>query len=144
MKKFFASLEITTTNVTRFQSFRKTEYKIGRRFMQNFFFDREINEIVLEPGKTGRKIKAYGDKLMLVEASFADNGEGSVHVHPHDQITYCLEGTFEFCVDGEKKTLIPGDSVFVPGGISHGLRLKGEKGRVLDIFTPKRQDFLDK
>ena len=108
-----------------------------------FFPDAEIEREVLDPGKVARKVRAHGPKLMVVEVSFAAGGVGADHEHPHDQATYCLAGEFRFSVGSETRTLKPGDSVFIPGGSRHGTTCVSE-GRLLDIFTPRREDFLKK
>jgi quercetin dioxygenase-like cupin family protein len=108
-----------------------------------FFPDGEIEREILDPGKVTRKVRARGGKLMLVEVSFATGGVGSEHAHPHDQATYCLAGEFRFTVGSETRVLKPGDSVFIPGGVKHGTVCASE-GRLLDTFSPQREDFLKK
>jgi quercetin dioxygenase-like cupin family protein len=105
-----------------------------------FFPDGEIEHEVLDP-KTSRKVRAHGERIMIVEVSFAEGGVGAEHEHPHDQATYCLAGEFRFTVGAETRTLLPGDSVFIPGGARHGTACVAE-GRLLDTFTPRRDDFL--
>ena len=110
--------------------------------MDNLFFpDAEATSESLEPGKVSRKLRARGGKLMLVEVSFAAGGIGSEHEHPHDQATYCLAGEFRFTIGGKMRTLRAGDSVFIPGGVRHGTACVSE-GRLLDAFSPQREDFI--
>jgi quercetin dioxygenase-like cupin family protein len=112
--------------------------------MDSFFFpDAEIESETLDPGRVTRKLRARGGKLMIVEVSFASGGVGAEHQHPHDQATYCLAGEFRFTVGAETRTLLPGDSVFVPGGVRHGTVCVSE-GSLLDTFSPQREDFLGK
>ena len=108
-----------------------------------FFPDGEIESDVLDPGKVSRKVRAYGERIMLVEVSFAVGGIGPEHEHPHEQASYCLAGEFGFTIGRETRTLLPGDSVFVPGGVRHGTECVAE-GRLLDAFSPRRDDFLKK
>lgn len=106
-----------------------------------FFPDADIEREVVEAGKVTRKVRANGEKLMIVEVSFASGGVGAEHEHPHDQATYCLAGEFSFSVGGETWIVRTGDSVFIPGGSRHGTVCLSE-GRLLDVFTPRREDFL--
>ncbi len=108
-----------------------------------FFPDAAIESEVVIPGAVTRKIKARGGKLMMVEVSFTAGGIGSEHDHPHEQTTYCLAGEFVFAVGSESRTLKPGDTVFIPAAARHGTRCVKE-GRLLDVFTPQREDFLAK
>jgi quercetin dioxygenase-like cupin family protein len=110
---------------------------------KRFFPDAEIDREILDPGKVSRKVRANGERIMLVEVSFETGGVGAEHEHPHDQATYCLEGEFRFTVGPDWRTLKPGDSVFIPGGARHGTVCVA-RGRLLDAFTPRRDDFLEK
>jgi len=95
----------------------------------------------LDPGKVSRKVKAFGEKTMMVEVYFEGGAVGSAHSHPHEQLSYCLEGSFEFTIGEERFVLSVGDSVLIPGGARHGV-LCLSKGRLLDFFSPPREDFL--
>jgi len=92
-------------------------------------------------GGTERRILAYDDSLMAVEVAFEKGAEGAPHSHPHTQLSYVLSGSFRYSVEGEAAVLNPGDSIVVPGGLVHGTVCL-EKGVLLDVFTPKRGDFL--
>ena len=92
-------------------------------------------------GGTARRILAHNESLMAVEVSFETGSEGAPHTHPHTQVSYVLSGSFRYSVEGESVILNPGDSVVVPGGLVHGTVCL-EKGVLLDVFTPMREDFL--
>ena len=106
-----------------------------------FFKNAELPLETLEAGKVSRKIRAYAEPLMAVEVFMEEGAEGYEHTHPHTQICYCLEGEFLFSLNGQAETITAGDSVFIPGGVKHGAKCL-KKGRVLDVFTPEREDFL--
>ncbi|MBQ6961102.1 MAG: cupin domain-containing protein [Clostridia bacterium] len=91
-------------------------------------------------GGVTRRILAYDENLMSVEVSFETGAVGAVHTHPHTQCSYVLSGKFSYSVEGESVELNPGDSIVVPSGLPHGT-ICLEKGTLLDIFTPSRQDF---
>lgn len=63
-----------------------------------------------------------------------------MHRHPHEQVTYVVEGRFEFTVDSETTILEPGMAALIPGGARHGGRTI-TKCRVIDVFTPARDDY---
>ena len=108
-----------------------------------FFPDAGIELETIEAGKVSRKIRARGGDLMMVEVFFKTGGVGSEHRHVHEQVCYCLSGEFEFTIEGQKTRLTAGDSVYVPSSVLHGAVCLKE-GRLLDIFTPQREDFLKK
>ena len=108
--------------------------------MERFFFDRDIDAKVLGP-KNRRKILAHDKDLMACHLYFDEGAVGDPHTHPHTQIALVLSGRFEFTLEGETKTLSAGDSVYIPSNALHGLVCL-EKGELVDIFTPEREDFL--
>ena len=78
---------------------------------------------------------------MLVEVAFEAGAAGYVHRHPHEQISYCIAGRFEYSRGDETHVLGVGDSIHVPGDTPHGARAL-EAGTLLDVFTPLRKDLL--
>ncbi len=110
--------------------------------MNNFFYNDDIELIELEAGKNYRKVLAHGGSLMIVEVYFENGGIGAEHTHPHEQATYCVEGEFEFTVEGEKKVIKAGDTIYFQPDVRHGCRVLTPKGKLLDIFTPQREDFI--
>lgn len=108
--------------------------------IQHYFMNDELELIDLGEG-IKRKILAYHDNLMVVEVLFEKGAIGALHSHPHEQITYVLEGAFEFNIGGEKKMVRAGDTTFKEPDIIHGAVCR-EKGKLLDIFTPMRKDFV--
>ena len=92
-------------------------------------------------GGVSRRVLAHTEQLMVVEVHFEEGGVGSVHTHPHCQNTYVLSGRFRFTVDGEPVEVGPGDTLAFPSGVPHGTVCL-EKGVLLDMFSPMREDFL--
>ena len=92
-------------------------------------------------GGTAREVLAHTEQMMIVRVSFLPGAVGSIHTHPHCQSTYVLSGCFRFTVDGRDVDVGPGDTLSFPSGMPHGT-LCLEEGQLLDIFTPRRDDFL--
>lgn len=110
--------------------------------MQQYVQESTCRAITVVPGKVWRKIKSYSEKLMVVEVTFANGAVGDVHTHAHEQISYCLEGEFDYSVGDAVYHLVPGDTIAVPPDRLHGCVLRSARGRLLDIFTPCRTDFI--
>ncbi len=110
--------------------------------MSYFHLKKDTKIEIVEAGKCSRRITGYDGKLMTVEVFFKNECISAPHKHPHEQITYCLEGKFEFYIGEETKVIEEGDTVYMPPEIMHNCKLLSEKGRLLDIFTPIREDFL--
>ncbi len=92
-------------------------------------------------GGTRRRVVLLTPKLMQVEFAFEAGAVGALHSHPHEQASYVVEGTFEVTIDGRTETIGRGGSYIVPSGLVHGVRAL-EPGRLVDVFTPPREDFL--
>ena len=88
-----------------------------------------------------RQILGYGEDLMMVRVDFQSGAIGAMHHHPHRQVTYVAEGTFEITVGDRQETLGPGDCFFARGDVPHGVRAI-DGGTLVDVFTPARADFL--
>lgn len=80
-------------------------------------------------------------ELMLVEFTFEAGGIGALHSHPHLQTSYVAEGVFEVTIDGVTETIGKGGAYIVPSGLVHGVKAL-EAGKLVDSFTPRRDDFL--
>ncbi|WP_448821102.1 cupin domain-containing protein [Cetobacterium sp.] len=108
--------------------------------IKNYFFYNDSKKEELGNG-VSRKILAYNGNLMTVEVNFEKNAVGNLHSHPHEQMTYVLEGEFVFKIGNEEKIVKAGDVLYKQPNIEHGcLCLK--KGKLIDIFTPIREDFI--
>ena len=97
-------------------------------------------KVAADPGVT-RQVLSEAPELMVVSFDFEAGAEGKLHNHPHVQSTYVEAGRFVFIVDGNERELSPGDSLVVPSNAVHGCRCL-EAGRLIDTFTPRRDDFL--
>lgn len=94
-------------------------------------------------GGTRRKVLAYSENLMNVELLFEEGAIGAMHQHPHEQIGYVIEGSLIFKEEGHKAvTLHAGDTYLVAPNVMHGIECLS-KVKLLDIFTPMRQDFIN-
>jgi quercetin dioxygenase-like cupin family protein len=96
------------------------------------------------PGLKRRLIHA--DKLMMVVVEFT-NGPASVadpfHDHSHEQVSYIAEGELILFIKGTgEKKLQRGDLFAIPSGIPHAVQTLTPVVRIIDCFTPLREDFL--
>jgi quercetin dioxygenase-like cupin family protein len=105
-------------------------------------FQRE-GEIAWEHADTGieRQVYGYDDRVMMVKVKFEKGAVGTVHEHPHTQISYVESGAFEITIAGEPQVLRKGDGFYVPPNTLHGA-LCLEAGVLIDVFSPHRADFL--
>lgn len=64
------------------------------------------------------------------------------HSHPHEQITYVAEGELFLFLGDDQHHLTKGDVYSVPSGIPHCIQTLSSHVRLIDSFTPLRDDFL--
>ena len=100
--------------------------------------DTELKEL---GGGLTRRVLAHDEDMMSVEVCFEKGAVGNMHTHPHVQISYVLEGSFEATIGEEKRIISVGDTYYTLPDVPHGVVCL-EKGRLLDVFTPERKDFL--
>ena len=75
--------------------------------------------------------------------SWVDLDEGATfpeHQHPHEQTVNVLQGTLELTVNGETHVLTPGNVFVIAPNLPHSGRAL-ERCRVLDVFSPTRDDY---
>ncbi|MDO5112716.1 MAG: cupin domain-containing protein [Clostridia bacterium] len=107
---------------------------------QRWIAHADAEAVAAAPGVT-RRVLAYTDALMCVENHFQTGAVGSLHSHPHTQITYVASGVFRFTIEGEERTVHKGDAMLKLDGVEHGC-VCVEEGVLLDIFNPMRVDFV--
>lgn len=106
----------------------------------NWCFNQDIAAEEAAPGVC-RKVLAFCDEAMCVENTFKAGAIGSMHHHPHTQITYVAKGVFRFTVGDETHVVRAGDTLLKQNDIVHGCECL-EEGILIDFFTPMREDFI--
>lgn len=107
----------------------------------------KFEQIPYEKVKEGLQRKIiHTDKLMSVLIDFSNgpwDEPDTPHSHPHEQTSYVAEGEIIFYCEGESEQhLKAGDMFAVPSGKEHTIKLLTQKARLIDSFTPVREDFL--
>ena len=93
-------------------------------------------------GGTKRKVLSYSKNLMTCELTFEKGAVGALHSHPHEQIGYIISGKLVYQEEGQPdKILETGDTYYVAPNVVHGVQIL-EETKLLDIFTPMREDFV--
>jgi len=109
------------------------------------------NDIPLEllSSTISRKL-AYNDKLMFAQVFLKTGAIVPAHEHINEQGTYILEGCLRFWLGehadnpGEIFTdVCAGEVLLIPGGVRHRAEAI-EDTLDLDVFTPPRQDWINK
>ncbi|MCH6199077.1 cupin domain-containing protein [Aquiflexum sp. LQ15W] len=88
-----------------------------------------------------RKMYGYDESVMMVKVKFEAGAIGSMHSHPHSQVTYVESGIFDMTIGTETKRIQTGDGYYVKPHVMHGV-VCIEPGVLIDVFSPMREDFL--
>lgn len=103
-------------------------------------------DVTPEPIAEGRtRYLSHTDNLMMVVIDFTDGPASEPdppHSHPHEQVTYVAAGELLFFINGEPTRLSEGDMITVPSDAPHTIQLLSSFVRLVDTFTPLREDFL--
>jgi quercetin dioxygenase-like cupin family protein len=106
---------------------------------QYFPTSAEMGHHTIFPGVHLRSCSA--DKMMLSIVDLEPKSVVAEHSHPHEQVGMVLAGRLVFTIDGETKTLGPGEVYRIPGGVKHKVVTLDEPSKALDIFTPPREEY---
>ena len=87
----------------------------------------------------------HGDRVMMSFVSLDPGGIVPEHSHPHEQAGLVLEGEFRFCIGDEERMCAAGDAFVIPPNVVHSGRVDGDQAvKLLDIFSPPREDYAEK
>lgn len=102
------------------------------------------DEIPLEQvtEQLGRKL-VTGEREMVTQIFMKQGCFVPTHSHESEQVTYVLKGSLKFRLDGREVTLRPGDVLVIPSWMEHSAEALEETVE-MDIFSPIRQDWIDK
>jgi quercetin dioxygenase-like cupin family protein len=84
-----------------------------------------------------------GAREMLAQIYLKKGCVVPMHSHESEQITYVLQGALRFLIDGEQITVREGEVLLIPSWVEHQAEALDDTFE-LDVFSPIRQDWLDK
>jgi quercetin dioxygenase-like cupin family protein len=93
------------------------------------------------PGLEFRPV--VGERLMVNFVHYEPNTEAPSHTHAEEQVTFVIDGEFDFDLDGVVRTMRRGTAVHVPPGVPHGARTRDTACFEVDVFAPPRRVLLE-
>ena len=111
---------------------------------QKKFFN-NINDLesgmkrILGEGVTTRII--CGDQAMLSIVTIEPNAKGKIHSHLQEQWGFLIEGSGIRIQGNEEIEVNKGDFWQTPGGVEHGIIGGPEGAKILDVFSPPRDEY---
>jgi quercetin dioxygenase-like cupin family protein len=89
-----------------------------------------------------RKI-VTGEREMLAQVSLKKGAIVPQHEHEAEQLTYILQGSLRFIINGDETIVREGEVLHIPSRVPHQAEALDDTVE-LDVFSPIRQDWLDK
>ena len=99
----------------------------------------DVEPVEMVPG-VWRRTLSWGERLMVVHVTLEEGAAVPAHRHPHEQITYIVEGELSMEVGGRAYVLRAGDSLLFRADVEHGGTAL-ERTLVIDTFSPPREEY---
>ncbi len=96
----------------------------------------------LAPGVRVR-VMMSGERIMLFLVDIEAGASVPKHSHPNEQMGICLKGKAIFRGDGEERVIEEGSTYWFVPDEEHSIEAL-EESRLLDVFSPPRQNHLEK
>lgn len=84
-----------------------------------------------------------GDSVTVGRFELKQGGRVPSHSHANEQISIVLSGVLLFKIDGRETVVKAGEVMQIPGNVAHEVEVL-ENTLVVDVFSPVRQDWIDK
>jgi len=84
-----------------------------------------------------------GQEIMVARVLLKKGCIVPEHSHHNEQLTYILDGTLKFWIDGKEIVVHSGEVLCIPANLPHKAEAL-EDTVDLDIFNPPRADWIDK
>jgi quercetin dioxygenase-like cupin family protein len=102
----------------------------------------EITPIQVWEGVVARRVE--GERLTIAVVELAPNAVVPEHRHANEQCGLVIEGEVTFRIGDEERVFGPGGTWRILGDTPHDLVTGPEGAVVVDVFTPRRDDWADR
>jgi quercetin dioxygenase-like cupin family protein len=102
--------------------------------------DVPLTELV--PGSTSHLV--VGERILVSFLTMAAHSYFPPHRHEAEQIMIVLDGYADEIIEGKLYRAKKGDVLILPSNIEHGAYIGEVDCHVIDIFSPPREDYLEK
>ena len=92
----------------------------------------------LAPGLIG--YYTHGERMTLGLVEIEAGSSLAEHKHPHEQITYIIEGQLDMMIGGKPYSLTAGMCQVIPSDTLHSA-IAVTKVSLIDVFNPVREDY---
>ena len=104
-----------------------------------------VNELEAKEIADGVELRIVsGKRMTMVFFHLAPGANIPEHSHPHEQMGTVLKGSIELALGEEKRIVKEGEAYHVPSNMIHSGRCLEASSEVLEVFSPPRDDLLQK
>jgi len=82
----------------------------------------------------------HGEHMTATRYRFSGGGTFPNHEHPQEQMTFLIDGSITFHLEGNSHALIPGDLIVIPAQVAHSALAGANGAEVLSMVSPPRSD----
>jgi quercetin dioxygenase-like cupin family protein len=100
----------------------------------------DLTPIQVWDGVVARRVE--GERLTVAVVELAPNALVPEHRHAHEQCGLVIEGEVRFRIADEERLLGPGGTWRILGDTPHEVHAGPEGAVVVDVFSPRRDDFV--
>ena len=109
---------------------------------ENFFNLDDLSQGIARNLAEGVSTRIFpGDQAMLSVVRLEPGSSSDEHSHPQEQWGVILEGSGVRIQDGEEHVVSAGDFWRTPSDIVHAFRAGPGGAKLLDIFSPSREEY---
>jgi quercetin dioxygenase-like cupin family protein len=117
-------------------------YATEEEFQQRIVHYPDVPLAELVPGTTSHIVP--GERALVSFLTMSANSFFPPHRHEAEQIMIVIEGYMDEIIEGKLYRVKKGDVIVLPSNVEHGGYIREVDCKAIDIFTPPRQDYLEK
>ena len=121
---------------------KKEPYASQEEFSKRVTHYADVPVVELGPGAKAHIVSA--ERITVTFVTLAPSICAAVHHHEHEQIMVVVDGECDFILEGKLYPVKKGDVIIVPSNTEHGAYSSDKGCQIMDIFSPPRQDFVEK
>ena len=121
---------------------RREPYASQEEFSKRVTHYADVPVVELGPGVKVHIVSA--ERITVTFGTIAPSTYAAVHHHEQEQVMTVVDGECDFILEGKLYPMKKGDVIVVPSNVEHGAYSSDKGFQLIDIFSPPRQDFVEK
>ncbi len=110
--------------------------------IRNFFNINDLDKGIKRQLSKGLKTSVFcGNHAMISIVEIEPNCVGLIHSHPEEQWGFMIKGSGVRIQGTERIEIKEGDFWLTPSNVEHGIEASSEGAKIMDIFSPPREQY---